>query len=103
MIKHEEGVICDFSMFPLDKGDSLSNFVAPSIKIVQESGLKYHFGPMSTAIEGTYAECMKVVDSCYEKMGEKSGRISLSLKIDFRRGRKDSMKSKISSVLDKLK
>ncbi len=32
-------VIINFSIFPLDKGESLSNYVARAIKIIDESGL----------------------------------------------------------------
>jgi len=45
-------VILDFSMYPLDKGESLSPYVARSIKIIQESGLPYEFRSMGTSVEG---------------------------------------------------
>ena len=97
-MKKEEGVICDFSMFPLDKGDSLSHYVGKSLKIIAESGLAYRLGPMSTAIEGNYEECMKIVEKCFEEMSRECNRIVLNLKMDFRRNRKNSMDSKIRSV-----
>ena len=44
-------VLIHFSLFPTDKGTSVSPYVANSIRIIRESGLPYKLGPMSTAIE----------------------------------------------------
>ena len=59
-------VIVDFSMYPLDKGESLSPYVARSIRIIQESGLPYEFRSMGTSIEGEWEEVMAVVNRCFE-------------------------------------
>jgi uncharacterized protein (TIGR00106 family) len=98
-----KNVICDFSLYPLDHGASLSKYVAGSIEIIIESGLPYKFGPMSTAVEGSYDECMAVVKQCFERMSADSERIALNLRMDFRNGRISGMESKMASVQSKLK
>ena len=103
MSSKEKGAILEFSMIPLDKGEHFSEFVAGSIKIVKESGLPYKFGPMSTAIEGTFEECIEVVTKCFENMSDYSNRVSLNLKVDFKRGRENGLETKIKSVENKLK
>jgi uncharacterized protein (TIGR00106 family) len=95
-------VIIDFSIFPMDKGVSLSPYVARAIKIVKESGLPYRFGPMSTSIEGEWGEAMAVVNNCFTELKKDCSRINLSLKADYRKGPGGRLKSKIKSVEDKL-
>jgi len=95
-------VIIEFSIFPLDKGVSLSPYVARAIKIVKESGLPYRFGPMSTSVEGEWEEAMAVVNNCFAELKKDCSRISLSLRVDYRQGPGGRLKSKIKSVEDKL-
>jgi len=95
-------VIVDFSLFPLDKGESLSAYVARSIKIIEESGLPYDFRAMGTSIEGEWDEVMAVVSRCFEVMRQDCQRISLSLKADYRRGPSGRLQRKIESVKKKL-
>ncbi len=44
--------LMEFSMIPLDKGASFSEYVARILKIVDESGLDYQLNPMGTVVEG---------------------------------------------------
>jgi uncharacterized protein (TIGR00106 family) len=95
-------VILDFSMYPLDKGESLSPFVARSIKIIRESGLPYEFRSMGTSIEGEWEEVLGVVQRCFEAMRADCSRVVLSLKADYRKGPSGRMKRKVQSVEEKL-
>ena len=45
-------VLLEFSMTPLDKGESVSAYVARSLDIVDRSGLPYQLTPMGTIVEG---------------------------------------------------
>jgi uncharacterized protein (TIGR00106 family) len=96
-------VIVDFSMYPLDKGESLSPYVARSIKIIQESGLPYEFRSMGTSIEGDWEEVMDVVQRCFETMRQDCNRVVLSLKADYRQGPPGRMRRKVESVKEKLR
>jgi uncharacterized protein (TIGR00106 family) len=95
-------VIVDFSIFPVDKGESLSPYVAGSIKIIQESGLPYEFRAMGTSIEGEWDEVMAVVTRCFDAMRRNCNRVSLSLKADYRRGPGGRIQRKVESVKEKL-
>lgn len=95
-------VIIEFSIFPLDKGVSLSPYVARAVKIVKESGLPYRFGAMSTSIEGEWDEAMGVIHNCFAELKKDCGRISLSLRVDYRKGAGNRLNGKIKSVEDKL-
>ena len=95
-------VLLEFSMSPMDKGESVGNYVSRSLKIVSESGVDYRLNPMGTVLEGEWDEVMDVVKSCYEKMRSDCKRISCSVKIDYRDGKKGRLESKMASVEKKL-
>ena len=95
-------VLLEFSMSPLDKGDSLSQYVARSLDIVDKSGLPYQLTPMGTIVEGEWEQVMALVTACYKRMSQDCNRISTSMKIDYRAGKSGRLKSKIRSIEGKL-
>jgi len=95
-------MIAQFKIVPIGEGESLSRFVAECIAIVERSGLRYQLTPMSTIVEGEYAEVMDVIKSCHDRMLELSDRVSMSIEIDDRKGRSDAMTTKVRSVEEKL-
>jgi len=96
-------VIVEFSIFPMDKGESLSPYVARAFKLIENSGLPYELNPMGTCVEGEWNDVMSLVDGCFQELQKDCSRISLSLKADYRKGTSGRMKSKVESVKEKLK
>ncbi len=92
----------EFSMTPLDKGESVSEYVARSVDIIDKSGLPYRLNPMGTVIEGEFDQVMGVVKECFERMSRDCGRISTTIKIDYRKGKSGRLDSKIDSVKKRL-
>ena len=95
-------VIINFSIFPLDKGESLSSYVARAIKIIEESNLPYELTAMGTSIEGEWSEVMTVVDKCFRSLEKDCNRVYLALKADYRRGPAGRLQSKVASIKQKL-
>lgn len=95
-------ILLEFSMSPMSKGESVSQYVARSLEIVQQSGLDYRLHAMGTILEGEWDEVFGVVKKCFECMSEDCDRISLTIKADFRRGRAGRLESKVRSVEAKL-
>jgi uncharacterized protein (TIGR00106 family) len=91
-------VLLEFSMTPLDKGESVSEYVSRSLDIIDKSGLPYRLNPMGTVVEGEWDEVMAVVKKCYDRMSEDCNRISVSIKADCRKGRKGRIEGKMRSV-----
>jgi uncharacterized protein (TIGR00106 family) len=91
-------ILLEFSMFPLDKGESLSDYVARSVDIVDRSGLAYQTHAMGTVIEGEFDQVMDVVRRCYEAMAVDCDRIECSIKIDARKGAAGRLQAKVASV-----
>lgn len=95
-------MLLEFSMSPLGKGESVGEFVAGSLDIIDRSGVPYRLNPMGTVLEGEWDEVMGVVRACYEKMSERCERITCSIKLDWRRGAQDRLTAKTASVEKRL-
>ena len=95
-------VILEFSMSPFDKGESLSDYVAPSIDIGDKSGLPYRLTPMGTIVEGEWDEVMALVTACFKRMSEDCNRISTSIRIDYRAGMSGRFESKVEAIESRL-
>ncbi|MGD2099232.1 MAG: MTH1187 family thiamine-binding protein [Desulfobacterales bacterium] len=95
--------IVEFSIFPLDKGESLSPYAARALKLIEDSGLSYELNPMGTCVEGEWGEVMALVNRCFQALEKDCNRINLSLKADYRKGPSGRMKTKVVSVREKLK
>lgn len=95
-------VLAEFSMFPIDKGESVSEYVTRSLEIVDSGGLPYKFGPMGTTVEGEWDEVMDVIRRCFERMRKDCRRIECSIKIDYREGAAGRLEGKVASVERRL-
>ena len=95
-------VIVDFAIFPMDKGESLSPYVAKAIKVINESGLPHKLHPMGSCIEGEWEEVIGVVTKCLREMEKDCNRINVNFKADYRKGEPGRMDRKIESVESKL-
>lgn len=91
-------VLLEFSMSPLDKGASVGKYVARSLDIIDRSGVPYRLNPMGTVIEGEWDEVFGVVRQCYEAMSADCERVSVSIKVDARKGAEGRIEGKTASV-----
>jgi uncharacterized protein (TIGR00106 family) len=94
--------IVHLSIFPLDKGEHLSSYVARAVRIIRESGLPHHLGPMGTTIEGEWQAVMDVVNRCFEELRKDCGRIIVNLKADYKKDAENRMTGKVASVEEKM-
>jgi len=91
-------VLAEFSMFPTDKGESVSAYVSQVLKVIDESGITYQLTPMGTILEGEWKDVMAAVTACFEVLQTQSRRITTVLKIDYREGKESRMYSKINKL-----
>lgn len=95
--------LIEFSMFPTDRGESKSEFVARVLDVIDKSGLDYQLTPMGTVVEGeTIDEVLKLVADCYKVLEPDCNRVSSFLKFDIRKGSGSRLSTKIASVENKL-
>jgi uncharacterized protein (TIGR00106 family) len=96
-------MLAEISVFPLDKGAcGLSQFVAQSIKIIEESGLDFEIHAMGTLIEGPSDKVFEVIQKCHSNMALQSDRVVTQIKIDDRKGASGTIRGKVRSVEEKL-
>lgn len=91
-------VLVEFSMSPLDKGESVGKYVSRSLDLIDRSGVAYRLGPMGTCVEGEWDEVFGVIRQCYERMCEDCRRITCTIKVDARTGHDGRLTSKLESV-----
>jgi uncharacterized protein (TIGR00106 family) len=94
----DQTILLEFSMSPLTKGDSVSQYVARSLETIDQSGLDYRLNPMGTVIEGDWDDVLGVVKSCWSKMAQDCDRVTTIIKIDYRKGHHGRLTSKVKSV-----
>lgn len=95
-------VLLEFSMTPLGEGESVSEYVARSLDIIDQSGLDYRLHAMGTVIEGEYEEVMAVMQQCFAAMAADCDRISCTAKLDYRAGHTGRLDKKVAAVEQKL-
>ena len=93
--------IAELSLFPVDKGESVSSHVARAVRIIRKSGLPPTTGPMGTSFEGDIDSVMNLARSCLEELSRDSSRVYMVLKVDWRKGDEYRMEKKIISVQEK--
>jgi len=91
-------MIAEFSIVPIGVGESLSAYVAKAFEVIESNGIAYEHHAMGTNLEGDWDEVMGVIKACLDRLRETSNRVSLSIKIDDRRGVADGLKQKVASA-----
>jgi uncharacterized protein (TIGR00106 family) len=95
-------VLLEFSVTPLDKGESVSAYVARCIELVEASGLDYRLHAMGTIVEGSLEEVLDLLRRCMEAVASDSQRVTCSAKLDYRRGHTGRLETKVASVERRL-
>ena len=95
-------LLAEFSIWPMDKGESVSRYVARCLDIVDRSGLPYKLGPLGTCIEGEWTAVMAVIQQCYEALAVDCNRITCTVKMDWRKGHTGRLSSKVAAVEQQL-
>lgn len=95
-------VLLEMSIVPMGVGDSVSQYVAECVDLIDQSGLDYELHSMGTIVEGELPEVLALMQSCIEKMAQHSDRVTCSAKLDYRRGQQGRLSAKVDSVEQKL-
>jgi uncharacterized protein (TIGR00106 family) len=90
------------SITPLDKGESVSKYVSKAVKVIKESGLEWQLTPMGTIIAGeNTSQVFDIINKAIESL-DNCNRISISIKIDYRKNRTGKMSDKVESVMKQI-
>jgi uncharacterized protein (TIGR00106 family) len=97
-------VLMDFSIFPMDQGESVSAPVSEVIRMVRESGHPYRLTPMGTVVETeTLADAMTLVERAADLLDDLGcKRVYSAIKLDIRSGHAGRITGKVESVEERI-
>ncbi len=95
-------VLLEMSIVPMGVGESVSQYVAECVDLVDQSGLDYELHAMGTIVEGDLPAVLALMQQCIEQMATHSDRVTCSAKLDFRKGKSGRIQAKVESVEQKL-
>lgn len=93
-------VLVQMAMFPTDKSESKSEYVAKVIEVIKNSGFPYQLTSMCTIIETRkMSEALDIVARCYEVL-EECGceRVYSTLTFDIRKNHENRLVGKVESI-----
>lgn len=97
-------VILELSMFPMDKGESVSPYVARIINLFENKNVNYQLNPMGTLVEtDSLSFALNIIDDAYKELEKDCNRVYIVAKFDIRKGREKGLSKKTASVLTKIK
>jgi len=96
--------IAEITIYPLGTAStSVGDYVANCLKILEEMGLPYEITPMNTIFEGSLEQIWEAAARIHEipfQMG--CQRVVTSIRIDDRRDKPATMRSKVEAVERRL-
>lgn len=95
-------VLLEFSVTPLNRGESVSSYVARCVELVVASGLDYRLHAMGTIVEGELSTVLDLMRRSIEAVAQDCDRVTCAAKLDFRRGHSGRLDAKVRSVVEKL-
>ncbi len=97
-------VILEFSIFPLDRGVSVSTEVSQVIEMIKLTGFEYQMTAMGTLIEtSNITEALAIVEKATEHLhGTGCQRVYAAIKIDSRPGVEQRLQGKLRSIESKI-
>ena len=94
--------LLEFSITPLGAGDSVSGYVAKAVDLIDKSGLDYRLHAMGTVVEGEVGPLLDLLRRCVEAVAADCDRVSVSAKLDYRKGHTGALDAKVQSVEKRL-
>ncbi|HID79007.1 MAG TPA: MTH1187 family thiamine-binding protein [Aquifex aeolicus] len=96
--------LVSLSIFPTDKGESVSQYVSKVVKLVKESGHPYRLTPMATIVEvEDIREVFNLMEKAYKILQEEGcNRIYTVMTVDYRKGKSNRIEQKVKSVEAKI-
>jgi len=92
-------VIMEFAIFPLDKGEHVSQYLKKVVEMIDALPCKSQLTPMGTIVEcDTMEECLAVISKANAILEQDAGRIYCTATFDNKPGKKDQMDHKMNAI-----
>jgi len=80
----------------------MSKDVAKVIETLESTGLDYHLGPMSTAVEGNWEQVLEAIRRCHQAVALNHDRVVTTIMIDDRKNQPHHLAGMVASVEQRL-
>jgi uncharacterized protein (TIGR00106 family) len=94
-------MLAQFSIYPMQT-EHMSKDVATVIETLESTGLDYHLGPMSTAVEGGWEQVLAAIQRCHQAVAKDHARVITTIVIDDRKHQPHHLAEMVSSVEQQL-
>jgi uncharacterized protein (TIGR00106 family) len=94
-------MLAEFSIYPMQT-EHMSKDLARVVETLESTGLAYHLGAMSTAVEGSWAEVMEAIHRCHQAVAKEHDRVITTISIDDRKDQPHHLAGMISCVEHQL-
>jgi len=95
-------MLVELSIIPVGNDAHLSDDLAGTLRIVDDSQLPYQLTPAGTCIEGNWDEVMAVVRRCHEQMRERSSHVFTTIRIEDEADAENKLVNNVASVAEKV-
>jgi uncharacterized protein (TIGR00106 family) len=92
-------IVADFSLIPMGSETSAGKYIKAVYEMLQDSGVKFLPGPMTTSVETkSFEELFDIIRRANEKLVEMDvERIITTVRIDYRLDKEISISSKLEA------
>jgi uncharacterized protein (TIGR00106 family) len=94
-------MLAEFSIYPLQT-EHMSKDVARVIETLEGTGLAYHLGPMSTAVEGSWEDVLAAIRRCHQAVAQRHDRVITTIVIDDRKDKPHHLAEMVPRVEEQL-
>jgi len=92
-------VIMEFAIFPMDKGEHVSQYVKKVVEMIDALPCHSQLTPMGTIVEcNTMDECLSVISKANTILEQVAERIYCTATFDNKMGKKNQMEHKVNAV-----
>ena len=92
-------VIMEFAIFPMDKGEHVSQYVKKVVEMIDTLPCPSQLTPMGTIVEcDTMDECLSVISKANAILEQDAERIYCTATFDNKPGKKNQMEHKVHAV-----
>lgn len=97
-------VLLEFSMFPMDSGESVGAAVSRIVEMIANSGYPYRLTAMGTIVETQqFGTALELVEKAYQILAKGGAkRVYAAIKVDIREGREQGLSGKIQSIESRI-
>ena len=95
-------VLLEFSITPLGMSESVGQYVARAVDVIDRSGLNYQLHAMGTTVEGDLDQVLAVLKNSIEELAKDCSRLSISAKLDYRANRSGMLSAKPAAIEKRL-